>query len=146
MNIIIDRNTLWEENVLIGALKKYGVNGDNDGNVITTNMVIRSNNLNDNDTSDEKIVRKKRSQRVRDRRKSIKRKGRYFFMLAKKLRKLGSRKGKRYFVTAQHLWGIAKRQQMRCALTNRKLTKNNLSVDHIIPLSKGGTNQLVKSS
>lgn len=37
-------------------------------------------------------------------------------------------------------WGIAKRQKLRCAISGIKLTKDNISVDHIVPLSKGGKN------
>ena len=31
---------------------------------------------------------------------------------------------------------------MICPLTNRHLTRHNISIDHIIPTSKGGTNDL----
>ena len=41
-----------------------------------------------------------------------------------------------------NLWGIAKKQKCKCAISGIKLTKNNISVDHIIPLSKGGKNTL----
>lgn len=38
------------------------------------------------------------------------------------------------------LFGIAKRQKCFCAISGLKLNNENVSVDHIIPLSKGGTN------
>ena len=43
-------------------------------------------------------------------------------------------------ITAFDLWKIAKKQKCLCALTGEKLTRENLSVDHITPLSKGGYN------
>jgi 5-methylcytosine-specific restriction endonuclease McrA len=38
------------------------------------------------------------------------------------------------------LYRLAKKQKCRCALTGDKLTRDNISVDHITPLSKGGNN------
>ncbi len=38
------------------------------------------------------------------------------------------------------LWKIAKKQNLLCPFTGHKLTKENLSLDHIIPKSKGGLN------
>lgn len=43
-------------------------------------------------------------------------------------------------ITAGDLFRIAKKQRMRCALTGQKLTADNISLDHIIPRSKGGLN------
>ena len=40
------------------------------------------------------------------------------------------------------LWKIAKKQRLKCALTGRKLTNENISLDHIIPTSKGGTHDI----
>jgi 5-methylcytosine-specific restriction endonuclease McrA len=40
------------------------------------------------------------------------------------------------------LWRIAKSQKLICPFTGRKLTKENISIDHIIPKSKGGHNVL----
>ena len=39
------------------------------------------------------------------------------------------------------LWKIAKKQKCICALTGDKLTKENISLDHIIPRIKGGMNE-----
>ena len=39
-------------------------------------------------------------------------------------------------------WKMAKRQKLICPLTGRKLSSENISVDHIIPLSKGGKNSI----
>ena len=47
------------------------------------------------------------------------------------------KKGK---LTAHDLWSIAKKQKLICPLTGEKLTTQNISVDHITPLCKGGTN------
>ena len=43
-------------------------------------------------------------------------------------------------VTPFMLFCLAKYQKLLCPLTGRKLTKDNISLDHIIPISKGGTN------
>lgn len=45
-------------------------------------------------------------------------------------------------VTAMSLWGLAKRQKCICPLSGRKITNENISVDHIVPLSKGGTHDI----
>lgn len=46
-----------------------------------------------------------------------------------------------YILTAFDLWKQAKKQKLLCALTGIKLTKETMSVDHIIPMSKGGSNE-----
>lgn len=38
------------------------------------------------------------------------------------------------------LWKIAHSQRLICALTGVKLTRDNISIDHIVPRSKGGKN------
>lgn len=43
-------------------------------------------------------------------------------------------------ITYLNLYSLAKRQKCRCALTGDKLTRDNISVDHIVSLSKGGSN------
>ena len=43
-------------------------------------------------------------------------------------------------ITALDLWNIAKKQKLICPLTGEKLTCENISVDHIVPTSKGGAN------
>jgi len=43
-------------------------------------------------------------------------------------------------ISSWDLWKIAKKQKLICALTGDKLTNENLSIDHIIPTSKGGKN------
>jgi len=40
------------------------------------------------------------------------------------------------------LWCLAKKQKLICALTGDRLTAENVSLDHIIPQSKGGTNDI----
>jgi 5-methylcytosine-specific restriction endonuclease McrA len=37
---------------------------------------------------------------------------------------------------------IAKRQKLKCAISGQILTRENMSIDHIIPLCKGGTNDI----
>lgn len=43
-------------------------------------------------------------------------------------------------ITALDLWSIAKKQKLICPLTGEKLTAKNISVDHILPITKGGAN------
>lgn len=38
------------------------------------------------------------------------------------------------------LFRIAKRQRLLCPFTGQKLTQDNMSVDHVVPKSKGGLN------
>jgi len=40
------------------------------------------------------------------------------------------------------LWKILKKQKMICPISGDKLTKENFSIDHIIPLIKGGKNEI----
>ena len=42
---------------------------------------------------------------------------------------------------AKMLWSLWKEQRGRCALTGRRLNRNNSQVDHIVPKSKGGSNE-----
>lgn len=39
------------------------------------------------------------------------------------------------------LWRIAKKQRLVCPLTGYKLSLQNISLDHKIPLGRGGTNK-----
>lgn len=43
-------------------------------------------------------------------------------------------------VTAFDFWKIAKKQKLICPITGLKLTAENMSADHIVPVSKGGKN------
>jgi len=43
-------------------------------------------------------------------------------------------------ITPRDLFNIAKKQKLVCPLSGRKLTTENISIDHIVPQSKGGTN------
>lgn len=43
-------------------------------------------------------------------------------------------------VTPIDLFSIAKKQKLICPLTGEKITKSNISLDHILPISRGGTN------
>ena len=40
------------------------------------------------------------------------------------------------------LWSIAKKQRCKCALSGISLINYNVSVDHVIPISRGGTNTI----
>jgi len=60
----------------------------------------------------------------------------------KRLARQSNGRCKRNKITAFELWCLAKKQKLICALTGEKLTYTNLSVDHKIPISKGGTNNL----
>lgn len=41
-------------------------------------------------------------------------------------------------VTAKNLYQLLLRQDKRCAISGVELTTDNVSIDHIVPLSKGG--------
>lgn len=43
-------------------------------------------------------------------------------------------------ITPFEVWKIARRQRLCCAITGLKLHRNNISLDHIISLSSGGSN------
>jgi len=45
-------------------------------------------------------------------------------------------------VRAKQIWSLAKKQKLICAITGEKLTRDNVSLDHKIPISKGGTNNI----
>lgn len=66
------------------------------------------------------------------------RKRRIFKTLEDKLRRDYGEKNIKPF----DLWKLAKKQKLRCALTGKKLNRENISLDHKIPISKGGTSQL----
>ncbi|TWU08618.1 HNH endonuclease [Symmachiella macrocystis] len=45
-------------------------------------------------------------------------------------------------VTAKMIMELIERQRFRCALSGRELTPENASLDHIVPLSRGGTHEI----
>ena len=49
------------------------------------------------------------------------------------------RKRNKANIKAIDLWRLCLRQRGKCALTGRKLTIENMSVDHIVPMIKGGS-------
>lgn len=67
-----------------------------------------------------------------------------FLTLLKNLKKNLKTKGYDHQLkfTAFDLWCLAKRQKLKCAISGIKLTADNLSIDHIIPLSRGGSSDL----
>lgn len=44
--------------------------------------------------------------------------------------------------TSQELMSLVERQDFRCALTGRELSPDAASIDHIVPASQGGTNEI----
>jgi 5-methylcytosine-specific restriction endonuclease McrA len=58
---------------------------------------------------------------------------RFFANRAKRLNNTG---------LAFDLWKLWKRQRGRCALTGRRLTRENVELDHIVPKVKGGTHDI----
>jgi 5-methylcytosine-specific restriction endonuclease McrA len=49
---------------------------------------------------------------------------------------------KKGIITPLDLWSIAKKQKLTCPLSGEKITTKNISIDHILPISKGGTNDI----
>ena len=47
-----------------------------------------------------------------------------------------------FSITAFDLWKMAKKQRLKCPLTGRTLRNDNISPDHIVPISKGGTHEI----
>jgi len=45
-------------------------------------------------------------------------------------------------VTAKNVMDMLRRQQFRCAISGRVLTPETASLDHIMPLAKGGQHDL----
>jgi 5-methylcytosine-specific restriction endonuclease McrA len=45
-------------------------------------------------------------------------------------------------IRAKDLWRMAKKQALCCPISGEKLTRENISLDHIIPIANGGTNAL----
>ena len=79
--------------------------------------------------------RKEKKQVIKDycKKHRIKRRFQHLAMAANKRYKTST-------ITAMDLWKIAKKQKLICALTEVKLTSENISVDHILPKLLGGKN------
>lgn len=45
-------------------------------------------------------------------------------------------------VTGKQILELIKKQDYRCALSNRKLTPETASLDHVVPLSRGGKHDI----
>lgn len=62
----------------------------------------------------------------------------------KYFRNISSRYNNKYNLTLKPLdfWKILKQQKMICPYSGIKLNRNNISLDHIIPLSTGGSNNI----
>lgn len=59
----------------------------------------------------------------------------------KHISKVHNKRSGGYVLKPMELWGLLKRQRMLCGLTGRRLNRDNISLDHIVPLSKGGSNE-----
>jgi 5-methylcytosine-specific restriction endonuclease McrA len=59
----------------------------------------------------------------------------------KHISKVHNKRSGGYVLKPMELWGLLKRQRMLCGLTGRMLNRDNISLDHIVPLSKGGSNE-----
>jgi len=66
----------------------------------------------------------------------------YFRHPCTRVAKLIRRKDKTSTVKPIDIWRLAKKQKCRCALTNRILTNENVSADHIICLAHGGKSEI----
>lgn len=76
-------------------------------------------------------------ERIKDKSKQSRKKRRF-----KRLVEMSNRFFSRdEWLTAIDLFHIAHKQKLICALTGEKLTNENISVDHIVPKSKGGSNK-----
>ena len=59
-----------------------------------------------------------------------------------RITKLIRRKDKTSKVCAKDIWRLAKKQKMICPLTGRRLSNENISVDHIEHLTNGGSSHI----
>jgi 5-methylcytosine-specific restriction endonuclease McrA len=91
--------------------------------------------------SEENKAKKKKYQREALR-KFLKR--HCFYRLLKNLKKNLRQKGYEYpkNLTVFSIWCLAKKQKLKCAISGIKLTGENLSLDHIVPLSRGGDSEI----
>jgi 5-methylcytosine-specific restriction endonuclease McrA len=81
---------------------------------------------------------KKEKRREERRRYKVRYKRVHYF---KYISKVHNKRSGGYVLKPMELWGLLKRQRMLCALTGRMLNRDNISLDHIVPLSKGGSNE-----
>ena len=96
---------------------------------------------NDCNSIDEYKIKKevKRSKRKEERRRYKARYKRIHYF--KHISKVHNKRSGGYVLRPIELWGLLKRQRMLCGLTGRRLNRDNISLDHIVPLSKGGSNE-----
>ena len=101
-------------------------------------MLLKRNDCNN---IDEYKIKKevKRSKRKEERRRYKVRYTRIHYF--KYISKVHNKRSGGYVLKPMELWGLLKRQRMLCGLTGRRLNRNNISLDHIVPLSKGGSNE-----
>ena len=88
-------------------------------------------------TRDEYKTKKERRREERRRYKVRYKRIHYF----KHISKVHNKRSGGYLLKPMELWGLLKRQRMLCGLTGRRLNRDNISLDHIVPLSKGGSNE-----
>lgn len=96
---------------------------------------------NDCNSIDEYKIKKevKRSKRKEERKRYKARYKRIHYF--KHISKVHNKRSGGYVLRPIELWGLLKRQRMLCGLTGRRLNRDNISLDHIVPLSKGGSNE-----
>lgn len=65
---------------------------------------------------------------------------RYYFRVLASTHNRRCKLGKR--LSGYDLWKLYKKQRGKCVLTGKKLNKGNISLDHIVSVYTGGTNDL----
>lgn len=151
---------IWDEKNLTEHLTKLENNGENGANAITTDT---KNKLKEKSAKDIRRAyqakwRKNNKDKVKSKanknwikiknnplllkkRNELKKQLYYKHVFSRMIQSL-KRNDKLCLLKPFDLWKLAKRQKMLCALTGRKLNKNDISLDHIIPSSTGGTNNI----
>lgn len=165
---ILEEYFVWEERSLTEVVMKSESNGNCVVSDTMKNIVNECVEKNENDTKkkkkrnleylkrkykkrgekrllkrngcnsiDEYKIKKERRREERRRYKVRYKRIHYF----KHISKVHNKRSGGYVLRPIELWGLLKRQRMLCGLTGRRLNRDNISLDHIVPLSKGGSNE-----
>lgn len=165
---ILEEYFVWEERSLTEVVMKSESNGNCVVSDTMKNIVSEYVEKNENDTKkkrkrnrayltrkykrrNERILlkrngcnsideykTKKERRREERRRYKVRYKRIHYF---KHISKVHNKRSGGYVLRPIELWGLLKRQRMLCGLTGRRLNRDNISLDHIVPLSKGGSNE-----